>query len=1155
MKRIILSIISLTISLTTTAQRGFDVKKHDTGAAPTLEKSFIEISGKSQRSGSLLLAKPDVMKNVKQAISYKVSKDPETGQVIMIENLSNFTEGQNLRKPAATLAVEFFENVKEILEVNEPTAEFKHLSTSADELGISHLTYTQVYKGVPIYGSEVVIHAANGAVKTLNGRPIATPNGLNVKPKFSKEEAINLGLAELSKFVFMQDPQEVNSLVQIKNNASLKIYLHHDKPVLAYEMTLRPNALERWEMFVDAHTGEVLDKYNNTCTLDGVINASAKDLNGVSSTFRVLQQGANYFMIDATKDMFNSTRSNLPDNPVGAIWTIDAQNSRSDGKMNFAHVTSTNPNSWNATAVSAHINASKCFDYYRTTFGRNSLNGSGGNIVSVINITDEDGAGMDNAYWNGEFMGYGNGNVAFKPLAGALDVAGHEMTHGVIQNTVNLEYKGQSGALNESFADIFGAMIDRDDWVLGEDVVVARYFPSGALRSLSNPNQGGRNDNGYQPKTMAQYVNLPITAEGDYGGVHVNSGIPNYAFYLFATAGSMSKEKAERVYYRVLNEKYLTRISKFVDLRLAVIQATKDLYGDGAEVAAAKSAFDQVGILDPNAGGQAPTETEEIIPVNTGSQFVVVYEPSSGNMYNGSLTGSGGFSTIANGIGCLRKPSVSDDGSLLFFVGKDNNIYGVDLTVANPKAQNITNDNAWSNAAISKDGRKLAGILKSEQPKIYVFDLEKQTQAVFDLYNPTYTAGVSTGEVQYPDSFELDYSGEYIIYDAFNSVDGIFGGIEYWDVGVINVWNSSTNTFGTGTIEKIFTDLEEGDNIGNPAIAKTNPNVIAFDYLDSVNDKIYVIGLNLITGEIAGIVENTTIGFPDYTVDDKALSFTGEDPSVGEVVKIIAVDQTRINPQGAARRYFDGGEDKWAVFYAKGERQLPTKVSQTINFAGINAQLPGSTVTLSATASSGLGIIYSVVSGSATVNGNTLVCGSQPGVVIVRATQTGNDGYEAAFAEQSFCIVPGAPSLSYDGTNLLVNGNSALYQYYINGNPLGGQTSANKLFADRNGTYTVTAITQDGCESAASAGVFIQRVLSTNPSNLALKVYPSPATEYVEVDLLKEEQVLSIDIMDATGKLLLQDSMSKIDVSQLAAGLYLLDVKTNRRSGVLKFVK
>ena len=99
----------------------------------------------------------------------------------------------------------------------------------------------------------------------------------------------------------------------------------------------------------------------------------------------------------------------------------------------------------NKTAVSAHYNSSVAYEYYRTTHNRNSINGTGGNVVSIINVNNKNGTKMDNAYWNGEMMFYGNGNSAFLPLAGSLDVAGHEMTHGVVQNTANLEYQGQSG--------------------------------------------------------------------------------------------------------------------------------------------------------------------------------------------------------------------------------------------------------------------------------------------------------------------------------------------------------------------------------------------------------------------------------------------------------------------------------------------------------------------------------------------------------------------------------------------------------------------------------------------------------------------------------------------------------------------------------------
>ena len=122
-------------------------------------------------------------------------------------------------------------------------------------------------------------------------------------------------------------------------------------------------------------------------------------------------------------------------------------------------------------------NRAKAYLYFSNLHSRNSINGAGGNIISLVNVSDEAGQSMGNAFWNGQAMFYGNGDAAFTPLAAGLDVAGHEMSHGVVQSTANLAYQGESGAMNEAFADIFGSMIDRDDWKVGEDIANPSVFP------------------------------------------------------------------------------------------------------------------------------------------------------------------------------------------------------------------------------------------------------------------------------------------------------------------------------------------------------------------------------------------------------------------------------------------------------------------------------------------------------------------------------------------------------------------------------------------------------------------------------------------------------------------------------------------------------
>jgi Zn-dependent metalloprotease len=154
--------------------------------------------------------------------------------------------------------------------------------------------------------------------------------------------------------------------------------------------------------------------------LDGATVANDQDLLNQTRVVNGYQVGATFFMIDASRSMYQADQSVMPNEPVGTIWTIDAQNSSpSQDNFEVLHCTNAN-NNWKALEVSAHFNAGRAYEYYLNTFGRNSINGSGGNIISIINVTDENDNNMDNAFWSGTAMYYGNGNVAFQHWPKAL---------------------------------------------------------------------------------------------------------------------------------------------------------------------------------------------------------------------------------------------------------------------------------------------------------------------------------------------------------------------------------------------------------------------------------------------------------------------------------------------------------------------------------------------------------------------------------------------------------------------------------------------------------------------------------------------------------------------------------------------------------------
>ncbi len=738
--------------------------------------------------------------------------------------------------------------------------------------------------------------------------------------------------------------QQINKLfASLKDTTSLVIYPFKNTFYLAYHATIYKNLVERWEYFIDAQTGEMLNKYpsicklhnhtknNNGCDkivdelLDGKATANAQDLFNTNRLINTYEVSGKFYMIDGSRDMFSSSPANLPDDPEGVIWTIDAFNtSPQRNNFNYDHVTSSN-NIWNnKTAVSAHYNGGKAFEYYRTTHNRKSINGNGGNIISMINVADDDGTSMGNAYWNGAAMFYGNGDSAFLPLARGLDVAGHEMTHGVVQGTANLEYEGESGALNESFADIFGVMIDREDWKIGEDVVKVGAFPSGALRSMEDPHNGASTNDfsrGWQPR----HFDERYKGSEDNGGVHINSGISNFAFFKFATA--VGKDKAEKVYYRALSN-YLTKSSKFVDCRVAVIKAATDLYGT-TEINAAKKAYDDVGIFGEQGG-----DYETDIETNPGQEFILTTNSNDSGLFIYDTAGNNLGQISSSGVN--SKPSVSDNGSEIVFVGTDDKIHYIFIdwtkTPVTPQEQIIGNSPVWRNAIISKDGLKIAALTKEKinEIEVFYFGGTSTTQTTFELFNPTFSDGVSTGDVNYADAMEFDVTGEYIMYDAENEISSTTSGsITYWDIGFIKVWNNASNSFSLGKIEKLFSSLPEDVSVGNPTFSKNSPYIVAFDYIDDLGD-VSILGANTESGDVKLVFENNTLGYPNYSNKDNKIIFDNENNSgTAYNLGVINLKTNKIEPAANATLFVTGKH--WAVWFSIGSRELTNTENVSAN--------------------------------------------------------------------------------------------------------------------------------------------------------------------------------------------------------------------------------
>lgn len=504
-------------------------------------------------------------------------------------NVPVFVKEKHAAKRAsssAANALDYLESNKEKIGVKNPKKTLAVKKVEEDELGMTHVRFNQTKDGIPVEGAEVVVHYNEK-------NELVSVNGSHV-PKL-EEAAINTVSSVSKNSALATAKKAVNAPSELAADPTteLVVYPFEGENYLAHKVNVNFLGEEpgNWFVFVDAKDGKVIDQYNalmhakghnsHESVGTGVLGAQRK----IHTTkFKLPNAGTQFSLVDESHE------------GLEGIYTYDAK----DGQI-FTNNSASWKDEYQRPAVDAHYNSEVVYKYYLEEHGRNSLDNKGMAIISYVHYGDN----YNNAFWNGQQMTYGDGDGLFMvPLSAGLDVAAHEMTHGVITNSANLQYRFQSGALNESFADIFGTLIDEDDWEVGEDIMAADAKADGreSLRSLSDPSKypvgaayvSYGNGEGKYPSHMDEFYDLPRNL--DNGGVHINSSITNHAAYLIGE--KIGKEKLGQIYYRALTV-YLTPTSNFSDARKAVIQSAADIYGESsAEVTAAATGFDSVGIYE-----------------------------------------------------------------------------------------------------------------------------------------------------------------------------------------------------------------------------------------------------------------------------------------------------------------------------------------------------------------------------------------------------------------------------------------------------------------------------------------------------------------------------------------------------------------------------
>jgi bacillolysin len=533
--------------------------------------------------------------------------------------------------------------IKEALKASNNN-EFKEYKSENDQIGFTHSRHQQYFKNTKVEFGTYVSHSRNGKVESLSGDYKKVDDNFDIRASLSESTALLAALNTVNAAEYMWDTEDaadyykkVKGKFQPEGELVLIENFQGNTPDeknqirLAWKFDIYATSpLSRAHVYVDAKNGEHIFS-----------NAIIHHVTTVPGTFATRYSGTQI----GNTEQVSSTSYRLRDATRGL--GVNTYNLKKGTRYNRAvDFTDTN-NQWteyaNATkdnaALDAHFGAQNTYDYFKNVHVRNSYNNAGAAINSYVHYSSN----YVNAYWDGTRMTYGDGNgTSFDPLT-SQDVCSHEIGHAVCETSANLVYQKESGAMNEALSDIWGACVEyykfptKGTWLVGEDFDLAAHQ---GFRSMSNPNL--HTDPDTYGGTYWINPNCTPSSNNDYCGVHTNSGVLNFMFYLLTIGGTGTNDvsnsytvtglgitDASRIIYR-METVYMTSTSTYATARTAAIQAATDLFGaTSQQVRSITNAFYAVGVgaAHPN-GARIGLPVENIVTTKNNDEIQVTTFPN-----------------------------------------------------------------------------------------------------------------------------------------------------------------------------------------------------------------------------------------------------------------------------------------------------------------------------------------------------------------------------------------------------------------------------------------------------------------------------------------------------------------------------------------------
>jgi bacillolysin len=473
------------------------------------------------------------------------------------------------------IANQFITEYVDLFAMKRPEKELKLLNVQIDKQGNRHIRYQQLYKGLPVYNSQLIVHLdSNNSILGTSG--VFVPHiSVSSRPKISLKDAKEKVRTHSNEN--REIPEKTPSLLIFVNDTTT--LLAWNITVLGMDRDLFGNNVPAlWEYFVNALNGEIVRRYNSVNTYTRTHGRGIGKYSGSVALQTIQNDTQNIYELQDRWISTGTIISTYDGNGYVPVFFPP---------MNLI-LSSDDDNNWSEIdqqdEVDCHYFTRIIYNYFLRVHGRDSYDGARGEMKIYANC------GFNNACWHpwyqSVFVGKGDG-VSFDDFC-ALDVISHEWMHAITISDTGLGNQGIPGAINESISDVFAAIIN-GNWMMGEDLSLGTNCSS--LRNLADPTNGGQYDPS-DPVGSAKAGNGPdhmddlYTGNEDNGGVHMNCSIINKAAYLIAAGGThheitmcdaLGCELLGQLYYRALN--YLTPTSDFLALRDALLDSLEDLYG------------------------------------------------------------------------------------------------------------------------------------------------------------------------------------------------------------------------------------------------------------------------------------------------------------------------------------------------------------------------------------------------------------------------------------------------------------------------------------------------------------------------------------------------------------------------------------------------